>query len=138
MILYSGEKISEYSNLEPRLSFRLQTSPVSAVKGSYNRMAQYLHLISNTTASNPLDVWNPSSNNIKPEIADQFTLGYFRDLGKTRKYEVSVEVYYRSTQNQIDYINGANLFINKYLEGDLLIGQGRAYGIETYFQKKTG
>ena len=101
-------------------------------------MAQYLHLISNTTASNPLDVWNPSSNNIQPQIADQFTLGYFKDVGESRQYEFSVEGYLRFTQNQIDYINGADLLINRYLEGDLLSGQGRAYGIETYFQKKTG
>ncbi|HRI79879.1 MAG TPA: hypothetical protein PLR06_10130, partial [Cyclobacteriaceae bacterium] len=133
-----GETIATYNNFEPRLSFRAQTSSVSSLKASYNRMAQYLHLISNTTASNPLDVWNPSSNNIKPQIADQFTFGYFRDIGSTKKYEISVEGYLKYTQNQIDYINGANLFINKYLEGDLLIGQGRAYGIELYFQKKTG
>lgn len=134
----SGETIATYNNFEPRFSFKIQTSETSAVKGSYNRMVQYLHLISNTTASNPLDVWNPSSNNIKPQIADQYTLGYFRDLGKARQYEVSAEVYLRNTQNQIDYINGADLLINRYLEGDLLSGQGRAYGVETYFQKKTG
>ncbi len=134
----SGENIATYNNFEPRFSFRLQSSGSSSVKGSYNRMVQYLHLISNTTASNPLDVWTPTSNNIKPEIADQFTLGYFKDVGETRQYEVSVEGYLRYTQNQIDYIDGASLLINKYLEGDLLSGLGRAYGIETYFQKKTG
>ena len=85
-------------------------------KGSYSRIAQYLHLISNTTASNPLDVWNPSTNNIKPEIGDQFTLGYFRSLGNESQYEVSAEAYYKRTQNQIDYIDGADLLLNKYLE----------------------
>ncbi len=134
----SGQNIATYGNFEPRFSFKIQTSETSSIKGSYNRMAQYLHLISNTTASNPLDVWNPSSNNIKPELADQFTLGYFRDLGKEHTYELSVEGYLRYTQNQIDYIDGANLLINRYLEGDLLSGLGRAYGIETYFQKKSG
>ncbi len=134
----NGEAIATYNNLEPRFSFKVQTHETSSVKGSYNRMVQYLHLISNTTASNPLDVWNPSSNNINPQLADQFTLGYFKDIGKDRKYEVSVEGYFRRTQNQIDYIDGADLLINRYLEGDLLSGQGRAYGIETYFQKKTG
>jgi hypothetical protein len=134
----SGEVIASYGNFEPRLSFRLQAGPLASIKGSYNRMAQYLHLISNTTASNPLDVWNPSSNEIKPELADQFTLGYFRDLTNDKKYEFSVEAYYRSTQNQIDYIDGADLLINQYLEGDLLSGQGRAYGMEFYAQKKTG
>ncbi len=134
----SGEVIASYGNLEPRFSFRVQAGPNASIKGSYNRMAQYLHLISNTTASNPLDVWNPSSKDIKPELADQFTLGYFRDLTEDKRYEFSVEGYYRSTQNQIDYIDGADLLINQYLEGDLLSGQGRAYGMEFYVQKKTG
>ena len=92
-------------------------------------------MISNTTASNPLDVWNPSTNNIKPEIGDQFTLGYFRSLGNESQYEVSAEAYYKRTQNQIDYIDGADLLLNKYLEGDLLSGIGRAYGLEVYAQK---
>lgn len=133
-----SESIATYNNFEPRVSFKVQASPTSSVKGSYNRMAQYLHLISNTTASNPLDVWNPSSKNIKPEIGDQYTLGYFKDIGEKRQYEISVETYLRYTQNQIDYIDGADLLINRYLEGDLLSGKGRAYGLETYFQKKTG
>jgi hypothetical protein len=134
----SGEAIATYGNFEPRVSFKVQVNPTSSIKGSYNRMAQYLHLISNTTASNPLDVWNPSSNNIKPQLGDQYTLGFFKDLGKNRAYELSVEGYWKNTQNQIDYIDGADLLINQFLEGDLLSGEGRAYGLETYFQKKTG
>ena len=134
----SGESIVDYNNWEPRASFKIQSTPTSAIKGSYNRMAQYLHLISNTTASNPLDVWAPSSRMIEPEIGHQFTLGYFKDLGAQRDYEISVEGYYRATENQIDYIDGADLLINEYIEGDLLSGIGRAYGLETYFQKKTG
>lgn len=134
----SGEVIAAYGNFEPRVSFKVQANPTSSIKGSYNRMAQYLHLISNTTASNPLDVWNPSSKNIKPQLADQYTLGFFKDLGKSRTYELSVEGYWKNTQNQIDYIDGADLLINEFLEGDLLSGEGRAYGIETYFQKKAG
>jgi hypothetical protein len=133
-----AEAIATYQNFEPRFSFRLQAGDRASVKGSYNRMVQYLHLISNTTASNPLDVWNPSSNNIKPQLADQFTLGYFRDLTEDRKWEFSVEGYFRSTQNQVDYIDGADLLVNKFLEGDLLSGTGRAYGLELYLQKKTG
>ena len=101
-------------------------------------MVQYLHLISNTTASNPLDVWAPSTRNIKPELADQFTLGWFRDLNENKTWELSVEGYYRRTYNQVDYIDGADLLINEYLEGDLLTGIGRAYGTEFYVQKKTG
>ncbi|MFM8833022.1 MAG: TonB-dependent receptor [Cytophagales bacterium] len=133
-----GEVIASYGNWEPRVSFKVQTSNTSSVKGSYNRMVQYLHLISNTTASNPLDVWNPSTNNVKPQIGDQLTFGWFKDLGASRMYELSFEAYYRKTQNQLDYIDGADLLINRYLEGDLLSGEGRAYGLESYFQKKTG
>ena len=131
-----GESIVTYRNWEPRVSFKIQTGRKSSVKGSYNRMAQYLHLISNTTASNPLDVWTPSSRLIQPELGDQFTLGYFRELGKGGNYELSVEGYYRSTKNQIDFIDGADILINRLLEGDLLTGKGRAYGLEVYLQKK--
>jgi len=133
-----GEVTSTYQNFEPRLSFKAELNDVSSVKASYNRMAQYLHLISNTTASNPLDVWTPSSNNTKPELSDQWALGYFRNFGKEQMFEFSVETYYRKTQNQIDYIDGADLLINEFLEGDLLTGQGRAYGLELYLQKKKG
>jgi hypothetical protein len=133
-----GDITSTYQNFEPRVSMKIELNEVSSVKASYNRMAQYLHLISNTTASNPLDVWTPSSNNTKPELSDQWALGYFRNFGKEQMFEFSVEAYYRKTQNQIDYIDGADLLINEYLEGDLLPGEGRAYGLEFYLQKKVG
>lgn len=132
----SGETIANYNYLEPRFSTKISLSENSSVKASYNRMVQYLHLISNTTASNPLDVWTPSSNNIRPEIADQFTTGYFWTINNT--WEFSAETYLRLTKNQIDYIDGADLLINEFLEGDLLSGKGRAYGLELYLQKKTG
>jgi CarboxypepD_reg-like domain/TonB-dependent Receptor Plug Domain len=134
----SGETIASYNNLQPRVSFKLQTSPSSSIKASYNRMVQYLHLISNTTASNPLDVWTPTTKNIKPELADQVALGYFKDIGPDKNWEASAEVYWKQTKNQVDYIDGADLLINRYLEGDLLSGIGRAYGMEFYLQKKTG
>mgnify|MGYP000078053018 CR=1 FL=1 len=134
----NGETTSTYQNFEPRFSFKAELNDLSSIKASYTRMAQYLHLISNTTASNPLDVWTPTSNNIKPELGDQWVLGYFRDFGKEKMFEFSVEAYYRNTQNQIDYIDGADLLINEFLEGDLLVGNGRAYGVEFYLQKKVG
>ena len=133
-----GVPIATYSNLEPRASFKVQLSEQSSIKGSYTRMAQYLHLVSNTTASNPLDVWVPSSNNIEPQTGDQYALGYFRNFGGATDYEASLEGYYRTTQNQIDYIDGADLLINEFVEGDLLVGQGRAYGLELYVKKNTG
>jgi hypothetical protein len=133
-----GKRMSTYDNFEPRFSIKAQVTPNSSIKASYNRMVQYLHLISNTVASNPLDVWTPTSNNIKPELGDQFTLGYFRTLGEKEQFEFSIEGYYRKTQNQIDYIDGADILINDFLEADLLSGRGRAYGLEFYLQKKTG
>ncbi|MDH4058670.1 MAG: hypothetical protein OEU76_07885, partial [Cyclobacteriaceae bacterium] len=133
-----GEVISEYGNLEPRFAFKAQLNSNSALKISYIRMAQYLHLISNTTASNPLDVWTPSSQNIRPEIGDQYAIGYFRNIGGQKQFEFSAEAYYRNAKNQIDYIDGADLLINEFLEGDLLIGKGRAFGLEFYLEKKTG
>lgn len=135
----NGQVIQTYNNWQPRLSFKAQLAEWSSIKGSYNRMVQYLHMISNTTAANPLDIWTPSTSNIKPELSDQLTVGYFRTLHAPKaQYEFSVEAYFRRTQHQIDYINGADLLINKYLEGDLLSGKGRAYGIEFYAQKTTG
>jgi hypothetical protein len=132
-----GEGIESYSNLEPRLSVKFQLNEQSSLKASYNRTAQYIHLISNTVASNPLDIWQPSTNNIKPQVADQVALGYFRDFGGN-SWEASVEGYYRQSKNQLDYINGADLLINEYIEGELLSGDGRAYGLEFYLQRKTG
>lgn len=132
----SGETIAQFHNLEPRISIKAGLSEKSSIKASYNRMAQYLHLISNTTASNPLDVWTPSSNNIKPEIGDQISVGYFQNINPM--WELSIEAYLRLTKNQIDYIDGASLLLNEYIERDLLSGNGRAYGLEFYLQKKTG
>jgi outer membrane cobalamin receptor len=101
-------------------------------------MVQNLHLISNTAASVPFDVWTPSTNNIKPEIADQLTIGYFKNFSGQNDYEASIETYYKALQNQIDYIDGANLLLNRYLEGELFSGKGRAYGLELYLKKNTG
>lgn len=130
--------IKTYNNLEPRFSVKFETSEHSSIKASYNRMAQYLHLISNTVASTPLDVWTPSTNNIKPQLADQVALGYFRNFGKNDMFESSVEVYYKKLQNQVDYIDGANLFLNPLLEAELMSGKGRAYGAEFYIRKTKG
>jgi len=134
----SWKTIQSYTNLEPRLSIKYQLNKSSSIKASYNRMVQNIHLISNTTASNPLDIWTPSTNNIKPELGDQVALGYFRNFGKENDYESSVELYYRNTQNQIDYIDGSDILINEFLEGELLSGSGRAYGMEFFVKKNSG
>ena len=109
----------------------------SSIKWSYARNIQNLHLLTNSTSSNPTDLWVPSSNNIKPEIADQESVGYFRNLDDNN-YEFSAEVYYKTMQNQIDYKNGAQLIANENIESQLLYGKGRAYGLELYLKKKAG
>lgn len=131
------ETIKTYGNLEPRVSFRYQLTKSTSIKGSYNRMNQYIHLISNTAASTPIDIWQPSTNNIKPQQGDQVALGYFKNL-KKNQYETSAEIYYKWSKNQVDYIDGADLFINEFLESQLLTGIGRSYGIELYAKKNTG
>ena len=134
----SGEVIQTYRNLEPRVSLKYQLTNFASLKASYNKMSQYFHLISNTTASNPLDVWTPSTNNIKPQTGQQWALGLFKNYGEDNGIETSAEVYYKATNNQIDYIDGADILINQYLEGDLFSGVGRAYGLELSVKKKFG
>ncbi len=131
------ESIETYLNLEPRLSLKYQLNNVSSLKASYNRTTQYIHLISNTTASTPLDVWTPSTNNIKPQLGDQVAFGYFRNF-VDNTYELSSEIYYKKMQNLVDYIDGANLLLNEFIEGDLLEGEGRAYGWELQIKKNKG
>lgn len=128
------ETIQTYQNLEPRFALKYQFSPNSSIKASYNRMAQYIHLVSNTVASTPLDVWTPSTNNIQPQIADQVALGYFQNFNGN-DWETSVELYYKDYKNVVDYIDNADLLLNEFLEGDLLSGIGRAYGAEFYIRK---
>ena len=131
------ESIKTYNNLEPRFSLKYQLNDQQSFKVSYNRMTQYIHLISNTTAATPVDIWTPSTNNIRPQIADQVALGYFQNF-KEDMYELSAEVYYKKMDQLVDYIDGADLLINEFLEGDLLEGQGRAYGLEMMFKKTEG
>ncbi|HET6559860.1 MAG TPA: TonB-dependent receptor [Prolixibacteraceae bacterium] len=123
--------------LEPRLAVNYQLSTRDAVKASYNRIHQFIHLLTNTTASTPTDVWVPSSDNVKPQIADQWSLGYFRNSNKNM-FESSVEVYYKDLQNQIDYLNGATLIFNKTVEAELVFGRGWAYGAEFMVRKNEG
>lgn len=132
-----NESIASYNNFEPRISINYSLTEVSSVKASYNRMSQYLHLISNTIASTPIDLWLPSTNNVEPQLADQIAVGYFRNF-KKNTYEASAEVFVKDFQNQVDYIDNADIFFNEELEGDLLSGDGRAYGLELFLKKNQG
>ncbi|MDP4131463.1 MAG: TonB-dependent receptor [Bacteroidota bacterium] len=133
----SGKLVKNYFNLEPRLSLSYRLTSASSVKLAYTRTTQNLHLLSNSTSANPTDVWIPSSNNVKPEIADQVSAGYYRNF-RNNQYEFSSEVYCRDMQNQIDYKNGAQLIANEQVESQLIFGKGRAYGLELFFKKKYG
>jgi len=133
----SGQVVSSYFNIEPRFSVSFQVSENNSVKASYTRNVQNLHLLSNSATSNPTDLWIPSSPNVQPEIADQVSLGYYRNF-QDNNYEFSTEVYYKTMQNQIDYKNGAELRANANVESQLLFGKGRAYGLELFLKKKTG
>ncbi|MCF8374621.1 MAG: TonB-dependent receptor [Bacteroidales bacterium] len=136
--IFTKESIAKrYATLEPRATFNYIINNENSVKFSYAKNAQYVHLLSNSSASLPTDVWIPSSKNVKPQIADQLALGYFRNF-KNNMFETSVEVYYKSLQNQIDYQNGAEILLNKNVESQLVFGKGRAYGVELYVKKRTG
>jgi hypothetical protein len=132
-----NENVKTYFNIEPRLSLSYLINSTSSFKAAYVRNVQNLHLISNSSFSNPTDLWMPSSFNIKPELADQYSVGFSKNF-KDNKYEFSSEVYFKDMQNQIDYKDGANTQANEKIEGELLYGEGRSYGVELLFKKKTG
>lgn len=133
----SNEVVKTYINLEPRLSSSFLIDDAKSIKTSYTRNTQNLHLMSNSTATSPTDLYIMNSNNTKPEIADQVALGYFNNF-KNDKYEFSAELYYKTMQNQIEYRNGTDLRGNSNVEADLIYGKGRAYGLELFAKKKYG
>ncbi|PWA05023.1 TonB-dependent receptor [Flavobacterium psychrotolerans] len=132
-----NKTIANFNNLEPRAALAYQINEKQSVKASYNRMVQYLQLISNTSSPTPLDVWTPSDNFIKPQIADQVALGYFRNFNNDA-YSLEVETYYKKVKNRLDYIDGANLIANNAIEQVILNGQLRSYGLELMFRKNEG
>ncbi|MEN9876944.1 MAG: hypothetical protein RLZZ529_1941 [Bacteroidota bacterium] len=129
--------MKSFNYLEPRFSAAYQLNDNQSVKASYNRMVQYLQLVSNTSSPTPLDVWTPSDAFIKPQIADQLALGYFTNFNNDL-YSLEVETYYKKVQNRIDYIDGADLIANNALEQVILNGQMRSYGLELMLKKNEG
>ena len=132
-----AEIVQTYFNVEPRLNIAYIINKYNSLKVSYTRNTQNLHLVSNSTSTLPTDIWISSSQNVKPEIGDQASLGYFRNFSND-KYQFSSEIYYRWMQNQIDLKNGADINANELIEGELLFGVGRAYGLELLLKKNTG
>jgi len=132
-----SDVIASFANIEPRLSLAYQLNDNSSLKASYNRMSQYLHLLSNTSSPTPLDVWTPSGKYVKPQLLDQFAIGYFRTF-KDNLFSLEIESFYKTIQNRIDYIDGANLIANNAIEQVILNGEARAYGLEILFRKNEG
>ena len=133
----SNKVIAHYNNLEPRFSASYELDDHQSLKLSYNRMVQYLQLVSNTASPTPLDVWTPSDRYIKPQIADQVAVGYFKNFNDD-KFTLEVESFYKKIQNRMDYIDGANLIANEAIEQVILNGQMRSYGLEFMIRKNTG
>ena len=129
--------MASYNNFEPRFSIAYELNENRSIKASYNRMVQYLQLVSNTASPTPLDVWTPSDSYIKPQLADQFAVGYFANF-KDDNYSVEVESFYKKIKNRMDYIDGANLIANEAIEQVILNGEMRSYGLELMLRKNTG
>lgn len=133
----NNEVIQNYDGLAPRASLRYSFSKASSVKLGYNKMYQFIHLISNTATIAPSDVWKLSDGFLKPQIADQFSLGYYNNF-KGNIFETSVEVYYKDLQNVVEYKDGANLILQNHIETELIPAQGKSYGAELYIKKNLG
>ena len=132
-----GEIIKTYVEPEPRVSLSYMLDETSSIKVSYQRMAQNVHLLSTSTSDSPTDVWVPSSTIIKPENSHQVSAGYFRNF-KNNTFETYLEVYYKTMDRQIDFKDGANIFLNPHIEADLAFGRGRSYGMEVFAKKRLG
>ncbi|WP_445721209.1 TonB-dependent receptor, partial [Flavobacterium sp.] len=132
-----NKTIAQFGNLEPRVSIAYTLNESSSIKASYNRMSQYLHLISNTQSPTPLDVWAPSDDYLKPQILDQVAFGYFKNF-QNDDYTLEVETFFKKLKNRLDYIDGADLIANDDIEQVVLNGEARAYGLEILARKNNG
>ena len=133
----AGEKTSYYDRLEPRISVKYSPNAVSAVKLSYNRLNQFIQLISNTVAPVPVDLWQVSNSYFHPQEADNYSIGYYRNL-RGNMWETGIEVFYRTTKNIPLYKDFANLRLNKHPETEVIEACGRSYGTEYYLRKTRG
>ena len=133
----SNSFIRTYGGPEHRLSLRYVLTDNFSLKAGYNTERQYIHMLSNTTAMAPTDIWKLSDPNIKPQYGDQLSLGAYRNF-KSNTIEASVEVYYKHIQDYLDYKSGAQLIMNPHIETDVLETQGKAYGVELLVKKLTG
>jgi hypothetical protein len=133
----NNQVIKTYFNPEIRLSARYSLGDNLSVKAGYNTLHQYLHLLSNTTAISPTDVYQLSNPNVKPQSGDQVSFGLYKNL-KSNTIETSVEVYYKRIKDYLDYRSGAQLQLNSHIETEIINTQGKAYGIEFMMRKTAG
>ncbi len=133
----AGKAVANYGGFEPRVAFRHILGKNSSVKLSFNRLRQYIQMLSNTTAITPTDIWKLSDKYIPPQIGNQISVGYYKNL-KGNQFETSLEVYYKTIENAADYKNGAVLLLNHALETDVIRARGKAYGIEFLVKKPLG
>lgn len=126
----------QFYNFEPRFSIAYAFNKTSSIKGSYQRMVQYIHQISNTQSPTPLDIWTPSGEYFDPQISDQIAFGYYKEFNGV--YSLTAEVFGKKVKNRIDYIDGAELVAQEAVEAITLNGRARAYGLELMFKKETG
>lgn len=131
-----GKLYCTYTGFEPRFNLTWLLTDNSSFKAGFNRMSQYIHLLSNSSSGTPIDYWLPSSNNIKPQFISQISAGYFREFN-AKAIDISIEGYYKKMENQIDYRNNADVFLNENAEAELLLGIGRAYGLEFLIKKNS-
>ncbi|TRX71746.1 TonB-dependent receptor [Carboxylicivirga sp. M1479] len=132
-----GEVMQSYYGFEPRLGINYLMNSKSSLKLSYNRMVQYLHLMSNSTSGQPTDTWMPSTFNIEPTTVNQYSVGFFRNF-MDNSFEFSIESYYKTMNNISDYKDGTQVMLNEDIESYILQGEGRSYGLEFYLKKKYG
>src|SRR5688572_22159065 len=133
----SGKSIATHHGPEPRISLRYFLSRNSSLKFSYNRMRQYIQMLSNTTAIAPTDIWKLSDSYIRPQMGDQYSLGFYKNL-KGNTIEFSLETYYKTMMNSIDFKNSAVLLLNHHVETDVVNAEGKAYGVEVLLKKASG
>lgn len=133
-----GKSIADYSGAEPRAAIRYSVTDNFSIKLSYNRMRQYIQMLSNTTAITPTDTWKLSDRYVRPQLGDQVSLGFYKNLKGKNLIETSVEGYYKLMNNTLDYKNGAILLLNHHLETDILNARGEAYGLEFLIKKNAG
>ena len=133
----NNSNAAEYAGFEPRASFKYSLNTTSSIKLSYQKTRQYLHLLSNTVSTDPFAIWRTANRYLRPLSADQLSLGYFRNF-KNNTVETSVEVYYRNTNNALEYKDGAELVMSEIPESELIEAQEQAYGLELLVKKRSG